>query len=83
MGPGEGAAPGWGCGKAVEVAVWKVMFPSTFCTIWWIWPGSFNALERDTSTGQRVLFRGLYRFAVRRTQLDRGHVQGLSTGGGV
>ena len=34
MGPGEGAVPGAGCGKQVERAVWKVILPSTFCTIW-------------------------------------------------
>ena len=22
----------------MERAVWKVMLPSTFCTIWWMWP---------------------------------------------
>src|SRR5262249_31619481 len=33
MGPGEGAVPGTGCGKQVERAVWKVILPSTFCTI--------------------------------------------------
>ena len=33
-----GALPGAGCGNAVERAVWKVMFPSTFCRIWWMWP---------------------------------------------
>ena len=38
MGPGLGAAPGAGCGKAVDVAVWKVTFPSTFFSVWWIWP---------------------------------------------
>jgi hypothetical protein len=31
FGPGEGAVPGAGCGKAVERAVWKVTLPSTFC----------------------------------------------------
>src|ERR1700722_1994782 len=30
-GPGEGAVPGAGCGKAVERAVWNVTLPSTFC----------------------------------------------------
>jgi len=34
----EGAVPGAGCGKAVERAVWNVTLPSTFCTIWWMWP---------------------------------------------
>src|SRR5579862_9310412 len=34
MGPGESAWPGAGCGNAVEHAVWKVMFPSTFCMVW-------------------------------------------------
>src|SRR5258708_11061131 len=38
MGPGDGAAPGAGCGKAVERAVWKVTLPSTFSMIWWMWP---------------------------------------------
>jgi len=28
IGPGEGAEPGAGCGKAVERAVWKVTLPS-------------------------------------------------------
>ena len=36
IGPGEGAAPGAGCGNAVERAVWKVRLPSTFCITWWI-----------------------------------------------
>src|SRR4029453_19102785 len=40
IGPGEGAEPGAGCGKAVERAVWKVTLPSTFCMTWWIWPFS-------------------------------------------
>ena len=31
IGPGDGAEPGAGCGKAVDIAVWKVMCPSTFC----------------------------------------------------
>ncbi len=30
-GPGAGAVPGAGWGKAVERAVWKVTAPSTFC----------------------------------------------------
>jgi len=30
IGPGEGAVPGAGCGKAVDRAVWKVTLPSTF-----------------------------------------------------
>src|SRR6267154_2735769 len=30
IGPGLGALPGLGCGKAVDVAVWKVTVPSTF-----------------------------------------------------
>jgi hypothetical protein len=34
IGPGEGALPGAGCGKAVERAVWNVTAPSTFCMIW-------------------------------------------------
>src|SRR6476659_479680 len=34
IGPGEGAAPGAGCGKAVDMAVWNVTLPSTFCMIW-------------------------------------------------
>ena len=34
IGPGEGAVPGAGCGKAVERAVWKVTLPSTFCITW-------------------------------------------------
>ena len=32
-GPGEGAVPGAGCGKAVDMAVWNVTLPSTFCMI--------------------------------------------------
>jgi len=40
IGPGDGAAPGAGWGQAVDVAVWKVMLPSTFCMIWWMWPFS-------------------------------------------
>src|ERR1700693_3943989 len=31
IGPGEGAVPGCGCGNAVDIAVWKVTLPSTFC----------------------------------------------------
>jgi hypothetical protein len=34
MGPGFDASPGFGWGKASYRAVWKVMFPSTFCMIW-------------------------------------------------
>src|SRR5580704_2163862 len=34
MGPGDGAEPGAGCGKAVERAVWKATLPSTFWMIW-------------------------------------------------
>ena len=30
-GPGEGTVRGAGCGKAVDLAVWKVTWPSTFC----------------------------------------------------
>src|SRR3954451_19730370 len=40
IGPGEGAVPGAGCGKAVERAVWKAMLPSTFCMTWWMCPFS-------------------------------------------
>src|SRR5712671_7655980 len=40
IGPGDGAEPGAGCGKAVERAVWKVTLPSTFCITWWMWPFS-------------------------------------------
>src|SRR5437762_1067899 len=40
IGPGEGAVPGAGCGKAVERAVWNVTVPSTFCMSWWMWPFS-------------------------------------------
>src|SRR5262249_24902456 len=29
MGPGEGALPGAGCGKAVDMAVWNATLPST------------------------------------------------------
>src|SRR3954462_2193790 len=38
IGPGEGAAPGAGCGNAVDIAVWKVTYPSTFSITWWMWP---------------------------------------------
>src|SRR5258708_10260003 len=38
IGPGDGADPGFGCGNAVEQAVWKVTLPSTFCRVWWMWP---------------------------------------------
>src|SRR6202030_3694970 len=38
IGPGDGAAPGAGCGNAVERAVWNVTLPSTFCITWWMWP---------------------------------------------
>ena len=31
IGPGDGAVPGAGCGNAVDMAVWNVTFPSTFC----------------------------------------------------
>src|SRR5262245_45145945 len=34
IGPGDAAEPGAGWGKAVDRAVWKVMLPSTFWTIW-------------------------------------------------
>ena len=30
-GPAEGADPGAGWGKAVDIAVWKETLPSTFC----------------------------------------------------
>ena len=33
FGPGDGAEPGAGWGKAVDIAVWNDMFPSTFCMI--------------------------------------------------
>src|SRR5215470_3073067 len=32
IGPGLGAAPGAGCGNAVERAEWNVTLPSTFCS---------------------------------------------------
>ena len=35
-----GPSPARGCGNAVERAVWNRILPSTFCTIWWIWPFS-------------------------------------------
>src|SRR4029078_3041302 len=38
IGPGDGAVPGTGCGKAVERAVWKVTLASTFCMTWWMCP---------------------------------------------
>ncbi len=38
IGPGEGAAPGAGGGKAVDRAVWTVTLPSPFCITWWMWP---------------------------------------------
>ena len=31
IGPGEGAAPGAGCGNPVAMAVWNATLPSTFC----------------------------------------------------
>jgi hypothetical protein len=31
IGPGPLAVPGAGCGKAVDMAVWNVTLPSTFC----------------------------------------------------
>src|SRR5437667_5925351 len=31
IGPGDAAVPGAGCGNAVDIAVWNVTFPSTFC----------------------------------------------------
>ena len=33
FGPAWAALPGAGWGNAVEVAVWKAIFPSTFCTV--------------------------------------------------
>jgi hypothetical protein len=34
MGPAEGAVPGAGWGKAVDIAVWNETLPSIFCMIW-------------------------------------------------
>src|SRR5579862_9347457 len=31
IGPGPFAVPGTGCGNAVDIAVWNVTLPSTFC----------------------------------------------------
>jgi hypothetical protein len=39
-GPGGGAAPGLGCGKSVDVAVWNVVLPPTFFRLWRMWPFS-------------------------------------------
>ena len=36
IGPGDGAVPGAGCGNAVDIAVWNVTCPSTFCITWWM-----------------------------------------------
>src|SRR5438132_1303302 len=33
-----GALPGAGWGNAVDIAVWNVTEPSTFCSTWWMWP---------------------------------------------
>ena len=33
-------APGAGCGNAVDIAVWRVTCPSTFCITWWMCPFS-------------------------------------------
>src|SRR4029078_7206475 len=53
IGPGESAAPGAGCGNAVEAAVWDVTFPSTFCMVWWMCPLSTvtdpNFLRSDSA----------------------------------
>jgi hypothetical protein len=38
MGPGDGADPGTGCGKAVDIAVWNVTFPFDLCITWWMCP---------------------------------------------
>src|SRR6266851_5234590 len=38
IGPGDGAAPGAGCGNAVDIAVWNETWPSTFCMTWWTCP---------------------------------------------
>src|SRR5947208_628894 len=38
IGPGDGAAPGAGWGKAVDIAVWNRTLPSTFVITWWMWP---------------------------------------------
>src|SRR5260221_13598650 len=40
IGPGDGADPGAGWGKAVDMAVWNDTWPSTFCITWWMWPFS-------------------------------------------
>jgi len=34
IGPADGADPGAGWGKAVDIAVWNETLPSTFCMIW-------------------------------------------------
>ena len=54
-GPGLGAAPGAGCGKAVDIAVWNVMLPSTFCMIWWMWPLSTVTEPKRFSIAERLL----------------------------
>src|ERR1700720_903928 len=36
--PPGGPEPGAGCVNAVDIAVWKLTLPSTFCTIWWMCP---------------------------------------------
>jgi hypothetical protein len=36
IGPGDGAVPGAGCGKAVDIALWKVTLPSAFWSTWWM-----------------------------------------------
>ena len=38
IGPGAGAVPGAGCGKAVERAVWKVDVAFNLLLTWWMWP---------------------------------------------
>src|ERR1700722_2925423 len=45
IGPGAGAAPGAGCGNAVDAAVWNVTLPSTFWMIWWMCPLSTVTAE--------------------------------------
>src|ERR1051325_8339762 len=49
IGPGDGAVPGAGCGKAVEQAVWKVTLPSTFCITWPYSPGDAGGVEGDVA----------------------------------
>src|SRR5436305_4477211 len=54
MGPGAGAWPGAGWGNAVDIALWNVTLPSTFCIVWWMCPFSTvtepNGFNNDSNS---------------------------------